>query len=266
MARGFTAHKINSEETTAASLPSGWQRASHSSVALHAQLADIIREKIYSMEWGMGTKIPSEHELMAYFNVSRGTVRRALKSLVDEGLLVQRHGKGTFVMEPGISHPAGLRPFSFAQSLYDKGQDFVTAILDKRVIPAPADVARELEIDAGAGVMFLRRVRSVDDEPLICQESWSNLEVCPGLDSLDLRSMSLFVAVEKCSGKRVKYSDMRYTARIAGKEHGQYLGCEEASAVLVLEQIIRLENKVPIEWGLTWLRPGQSIVSTAVQP
>lgn len=235
------------------------------STALYIQIADIIREKIYSMEWSTSSKIPSEHELMDQFGVSRGTVRQAIKSLADEGLLVQQHGKGTFVMEPGFSHPAGSRPFSFAQSLHDQGQDFTTAVLDKRVIPAPVDVARELEIETGSGVMFLRRVRSVDNEPVICQESWSNLEMCPGLDAVDFSTVSLFVAVEQCSHKHVKYSDMRYAARIAGKEHGMYLQCEETAAVLVLEQRIRLDNKIPIEWSLTWLKPGQSIVSSAVQ-
>lgn len=236
------------------------------STTLHAQLSDILREKIYSKEWGVGSKIPSEHALMSRFGLSRGTVRRSLKSLVDEGLLVQRHGKGTFVSEPGLSHPAGLRPFSFAESLRDQGKPFETHVIDKRVVPALADVAAELEINPGSPTLFLRRIRTVGGEAVMCQESWSNLDICPDLDRADYEHESLFDAVERCSKKKIKYSRMRYSARIAGKEHGAYLECEDTSAVLVLEQVIRLDDQEPIEWSLTWFKPGQSVVSSAVQP
>ena len=234
--------------------------------ALHVQLADIIREKIYAREWGSGSKIPSEHELMVRFGLARGTVRRAITLLVDEGLLVRRHGKGTFVAEPGISHAAGTRPFSFAATLREQGKDFTTRVVDSWATPAPTDVANELEISPGTDVMFLRRVRSVDGEPIMCQESWLNLSECPGLADADFTSEPLFDAVQRCAGRKIKYSRMRYRARVAGKEHGELLGCDEAAAVLLLEQTIRLVDKRPIDWSTTWFKPGQSVVADAVQP
>lgn len=235
------------------------------SEALFLQLAGILREKVYSKEWCSGTKIPSEHELMRLYDLSRGTVRRALGMLVDEGILVQHHGKGTFVAEPGISHAAGVRPLSFAESLRMQGKAFVTHVIDKRVVGAPADVAIELGLRPGDGVMFLRRVRSVEGEPVICQESWTNLRECPDIDGVDFTEMSLFDAVQLYSGRKITYSVMRYQALVAGKEHGELLGCDESAAVLLLEQNIHLEDGVSIEWSNTWLKPGQSIVGTAYQ-
>lgn len=237
-----------------------------SSTPKHVQLADLLREKIYSKQWAVSSRIPSEHDLMSLFGVSRGTVRRAIKSLVDEGLLVQRHGRGTFVAKPEITHPAGMRPLSFAESLKQQGKDYVTHVIERRVTKAPADVARELGLETTDNVLLLRRLRTVDGEPVLCQESWSNLRACPGLDEVDYATTSMFDAVEMCSGKKIRYSDMRYRARVAGKEHGRMLGCEESAAVLVLEQNIHLENGVAIEWSSTWLTPGQAIVSKAYQP
>lgn len=235
------------------------------SAPLYTQLADILREKIYSKEWAIKSKIPSEHELMDKFGVARGTVRRALKTLVDEGLLEQHHGKGTFVAEPGISHPAGVRPLSFAKSLKKQGKDFTTKVIDLRVVAAPVDVAEELEIETISPVMFLRRVRSVDGEPVMVQESWNNLTQCPGLDRIDYTKENLFDAVERCSGGKIKYSKMRYQARVAGKEHGELLACEDTAAVLLLEQTITLDTGIPIEWSNTWFKPGQSIIGMAMQ-
>lgn len=238
----------------------------NASVPLHSQLADIIRGKINEHEWMPHRKIPSEHELMDLFGLSRGTVRKAICSLVDEGLLVQEHGRGTFVAEPAITHPVGVRPLSFADSLRRQGKAFTTRVLTKRVCPAPPAAANELEIAQGTPVLFMRRVRIVDGETIICQESWSNLSVCPGLEKLDYTKESLFEAVERCSGKKIRYSKICYMARVAGKEHGEYLRCEESAPVLMIEQNIRLEDDSPIEWSFTWFKAGQPVVGNAVQP
>ena len=241
--------------------PSGASRAT-----LYNQLADILREKIYSHEWGVRSRIPSEHELMDLFGVARGTVRRALKMLVDEGLLVQQHGRGTFVAEPGLSHPGGTRPFSFAASLAERGQSFVTRVVEKVLVPAPASVAYELEVEPGSTVMYLRRVRSVEGVPVVCQESWSPVVECPGIFEADFTRESMFDVVQRCSGKRIKYAHVRYSARVAGNAHSELLDCDEQAPLLVLEQVIRLESGTPIEWSSTWLSPGQSVEGDVVQP
>lgn len=233
---------------------------------LYTQLADVLRAKMYSKEWPPGTKIPSEHKLMEHFNVARGTVRKALKALVDEGLLVQMRGSGTYVAEPGITHPAGVRPLSFADSLAEQGKDFKTQVIEKWTAPASFEVAMELGVEVGEEVMFMRRVRTVDGEPVMCQESWLNLGACPGLFSIDYTAESLFNAVQRCSGRKIKTSRMRYSARTAGSEYGALLACSEVAALLLLEQNIALEDGTVIEWTNTWFRPGQSIVGTAVQP
>lgn len=233
---------------------------------LYTQLAEVLREKIYSKEWLPSSRIPSEHALMSYFNVARGTVRKALKTLVDEGLLVQVRGSGTYVAESGISHPAGVRPLSFADSLHEQGKNFKTKVIEKWTAGAPADAALELGIQPGDEVMFMRRVRTVDGDPIMCQEGWINLGECPGLMDIDYSKESLFNAVQRCSGRKIKTSRMRYSARTAGREYGDLLGCPETAALLLLEQNISLVDGTSVEWSNTWFKPGQSIVGTAIQP
>ncbi|MGI6229694.1 MAG: GntR family transcriptional regulator [Tractidigestivibacter sp.] len=241
-------------------------RVGHGSRHLFVELADALREKIYSREWLRGEKIPSEHELMERFGVSRGTVRRAIGVLVDEGWLVQRHGSGTYVSRSGLSHEAGVRPLSFAESLRMQGKKFKTDVLSKMVVPANQDVADNLHIEEGEPAMFMRRVRSVDGTPVLCQESWTNLRECPGIEKLDFTKESLFDAVQECSNKKISYSVMSYQALVAGREHAEYLQCEESSALLRLEQIVHFEDNDICEWSFTWLPPGQSIVGKAFQP
>ncbi|MBR2682735.1 MAG: GntR family transcriptional regulator [Atopobiaceae bacterium] len=236
-----------------------------SSSTLHSQLSDIMREKIYSRAWSSGKKIPSEHALMDMFGLSRGTVRHAIKSLVDEGLLVQYHGRGTFVAEGGISHPAGRGTISFAESLREQGKSFTTEVLNQVVLPAPVDIAYELDLEPGANMLFLRRVRSVEGEPIMCIESWVSIERCPGIENADFTREDGNAAVERCSGKRVGHVKVRYTARAAGTEHAGYLHCDESAPLLVLEQTISFEDRTPFDWSLSWLTAGQAIVGESTQ-
>ena len=133
-----------------------------SSVPLHVQASNFIREKIYNREWDVDAKIPTEFELVELLGMSRGTVKRAIKALVDEGLLVQVRGKGTFVTRPNISHPSGNCLLSFAESLHAQGLDFETQVLEQRVIEADERLSAKLQIPVNAPVLLLRRVRTID--------------------------------------------------------------------------------------------------------
>lgn len=235
------------------------------SETLHAGVSNYIRSKIYAKEWGPNKRIPSEHELMAEFQVSRGTVRKAIKTLADEGLLKQEHGRGTFVCQPHIEHPGGERPFSFAESLKEQGIAFTTKVVFKRRIPATAEVAVHLKIAEGDPVLRLRRVRSVGEKPIMVLDSWTPICRCPGIEDMPLETMSLFDAVEACSGGHIAHSNMAYSARAAGQELALVMDVSENSPVLNLEQLIMLEDGSPIEWGDTMLRAGQTITGTAHQ-
>ena len=68
-----------------------------SSVPLYYQLANILRENIMSGRYAIGHKLPTEAELVKQYSVSRATVRGALQSLKDEGLIRREAGRGTFV-------------------------------------------------------------------------------------------------------------------------------------------------------------------------
>lgn len=236
------------------------------STPLHERLSDTLRERIRTRDWVPRQRIPSEHDLMERFDLSRGTVRRAIKTLVDEGLLVQRRGQGTFVAEPGVHHPSGERMLSFAASLREQGKSFTTIVLEQLVVPASEQAASNLALEPGTPVLFLRRVRVVADEPLVCQESWLNLSVCPGLDNADFTTESAFDAVERCSGHKIKFSSMRYSAVTATQALAVYLRCEAGDPLLSLEQTISLEDHVPIEWSESWLREGQAVLGNSVQP
>ena len=67
-------------------------QSSDAAPSLHVQLADYIRDKVYSQEWPEGTRLPSEHQFMLQFGISRGTVQKGIQLLVNEGLITKVKG------------------------------------------------------------------------------------------------------------------------------------------------------------------------------
>lgn len=235
------------------------------SVPLYTQASNYMREKIYNREWTVDEQIPTEHALMSLLGMSRGTVKRAIKTLVDEGLLVQVRGKGTFVTRPNITHPSGNCLLSFAESLHSQGIEFETQVLGQEVIAADEFLAGKLQVPVNAPVLFLRRARTVDGEPIMYIENRVSLMAAPGLDSFDFERETLFASLERCAGKRIGYSQARYAAKIAGEKRGAILQVGEEAPVLHLEQQVFLSDNVPIEWGNVWLRANRYVVGTILQ-
>ena len=235
------------------------------SVPLHSQASNYMREKIYNREWPVDEQIPTEFELMDILGMSRGTVKRAIKALVDEGLLVQIRGKGTFVTRPNITHPSGNCLLSFAESLHSQGVEFETHVLEQRVIPADEFLADKLQVPVNAPVLFLRRVRSSGGEPIMYIENRVNLLQAPGLDEVDFETEALSPSMERCAGKRIGYSSARYAAKIAGEQRGGILHVGEEAPVLHLEQQIFYADNTVTEWGNVWLRANRYVVGTILQ-
>lgn len=229
---------------------------------LYVQVSDYVREKIYSKEWGVDDRIPSEHELMAMLHLSRGTVQKGIRQLVDEGLLVQQRGRGTFVTQPVMARPSSNHLLSFAESMSAQGIPFETRVVEKRVEPASKPCAANLRISAGSPYLYLSRIRFVSGEPVMFIESRLNLLACPGLDKADFSVEGLFAAAERTSGRHIGRSEMVYSARTAGKKRAAWLKCDDLAPVLDLDQLVFLDDGTPFEWGDVWLPANRCVISS----
>jgi DNA-binding GntR family transcriptional regulator len=229
---------------------------------LYKQVTDYVREKIYSKEWGVDEPIPSEHDLKDMLHLSRGTVQKGIRQLVDEGLLVKQRGRGTFVTQPVMTRPSSNRLLSFGESMSAQGIEYETRVVEHRVEPASVICATNLGIQPGDEHLYLMRLRYVHDLPVMLIESHLSLSACPGLEGADLEHEVLFAAVERLSGRAVGRSEVSYSARAIGRMRGDWLQCDEHSPVLVMDQLVLLEDGTPIEWGSVWMPANRCIISS----
>lgn len=137
---------------------------------LYLQLKDQLLENITNGIYAKGEKIPTENELAQKFSVSRITVRKALKELEQEGLLVRRQGKGTFVTDHSlrrdISHNSSFSQICRSTGLVPGARTIKSVIED-----ATASDVRELGIAPDSKVIVLERIRYADNTPVAIEFS-----------------------------------------------------------------------------------------------
>ncbi|MEU1278605.1 GntR family transcriptional regulator [Streptomyces sp. NPDC005805] len=135
-----------------------------SPVPLYFQLAQQLESAIERGTLTPGSLLGNEIELAGRLGLSRPTVRQAIQSLVDKGLLVRRRGVGTQVVHSQVRRPLEL------SSLYDDleaaGQRPATTVLVNAVEPADAEVAAALGIAEGSEVRRIERLRYAHGEPM----------------------------------------------------------------------------------------------------
>jgi GntR family transcriptional regulator len=146
-------------------------------------LAASLRARITQGEWPPGTPLPAEAALAKEHGVALGTIRQAIALLVAEDLLERQQGRGTFV-RAGVGGASMLRFFRFRQG-GDLNATPVSRILHRRTVLAPVGVADSLGLTAGASVLELLRLRSLNNQPCLLERLWLPLPAFEGLVASD---------------------------------------------------------------------------------
>lgn len=226
----------------------------HAPEPLHDQISSAFRRFIVSGRWPPHTRLPSEPELATSLNVARGTVRRAIRTLIDDHLLVQHQGRGTFVSPPQLAQSFAQEIISSAEALDREGIRYETTVLHQ-AIEQPSDrIAAQLQLADGEPVVALRRVRSVDGSPTYALDNYVVASRSPGLESADLTARPLFTVLEEDHGVVVDGIQRTFQAQVATPVVAELLGIDPGSPVLYLEQVSYDKAAKPIEYSDVWIR------------
>ena len=169
---------------------------------LYYQLYEIIRRKINSNEWPVGSQIPTEDELCKMFNVSRATVRTAVLELVRQGYLKRQQGKGTFIYRNAISEGLNMQAH-LRELFFEEGIPFSPQVLARTVMMPVNGIDTLLDISPEKHVIYIKRLWSVQDEPVMVQECYVPYHLCPLLLEDDIETRPLFDLFEKKYGIKI---------------------------------------------------------------
>ncbi len=209
---------------------------------IYLRLAQALRQKIVTGELDAGDALPSERDLCRILDASRVTVRRAIETLIDEGLIIRRQGSGTYVA-PRIEAP-GSYLSSFSEDASARGEMSGAIWLMKSYAAASPEEARVLELDTNARVLRLGRVRLAGGEPLAIENAIVPAVFLPDLDGL---GDSLYAALE-ARGLRPVSGTQKVRASLATPTEAGLLSIAEKSELLRIERLTRLADGRPVEF------------------
>ena len=215
---------------------------------LYRQIKDLMMRSLEAGEWRPGDAIPSETELASRFQVSQGTVRKAIDEMAAENLLVRRQGKGTFV----ATHDDPRAFFRFLRLMPDQGvighSDSVP--LDCWRGPAGAEVATALGVAPDDVVVCVKRLLKFDDRPVVYDEIFLLADLFGDLtlEVLTGSQQSLYSLYESRYGVRMIRAEERLRAVAASGEAVGLLGVAEGSPLLLVERTAFTYANKPVEW------------------
>ena len=159
-------------------------QANSGSVALYQQVKDFIVRNITSGTWPAGHRLPSEHDLVAQFGISRMTVNRALRELSAQGQVERVAGVGSFVArekpQSTLLHIANL-----AAEIRRRGHDYHCDVLISERISAPLEIAAALDLDVGTSVFHTLCVHREDGVPVQLEDRYVNPQAAPQFGQQD---------------------------------------------------------------------------------
>ncbi len=154
------------------------------------QLAISLREQIASGQLDEGCQLPPEESISKELQLSRGTVRKAIDLLLQEGLITRHQGRGTFITPPP-HQSAHFSLSSFSQAMRRQYRVPSTQVLTFEVISAPTKVSKRLELPPKTPVFHIERLRMADNQPVALEIRYLPQELCPALIHQDLETQSI---------------------------------------------------------------------------
>ncbi len=219
-----------------------------SSVPLYIQLKELLQEAMNEGTFPPGSRVPSERELAQRYNVSRMTARQALQLLAHEGLTYSRVGKGTYVSEPKI--PQELQALtSFTEEMARLGLAASSKVLKAEITPASGDVSRRLNLEIGAAVVTLIRVRYAGGDPMALEHTYIDHTLCPGiLEKHDFSTASLYDVMRNDYGVSVVLAEQLIETRLPQSSEWDVLAIDHLTPVLNLERTTYDADKRAVEF------------------
>ena len=216
----------------------------------YKQLADVIRNAIEQGLLRDNKALPSERELADKYQVSRDTVRKAVRFLEERGIVYSDHGRGTFVA-PSIVRRMARFIDSFSQDTQHRGGVPGQRILTVEPVAASMGIAGLLGLEPGHPLIRVRRVRLIDGAPVGVHDAYFPLPRGAKLERSEIeQAESLYKLLTDKFGFSPAEAVENLSAATADAEDAQMLGISPGAPILLCERITLSDRREPIEYCL----------------
>ena len=215
-------------------------------VPVYIQIHNQIRKEIESGKWSVGERIPSERQLSQDFDVSRMTLRQAIQTLVDEGILQRQVGSGTYVASSKVQEKMSGTT-SFTEITESQGKRPSSKTVSYHVADPSISEMEKLKLKDGDQILRMERIRYADNQPICFEVATIPVDIVKSLDKEDITS-SLYKALENKAGLKLGNATQTVSAILASEKIANFLNVKRGSAILRVRQVTTLDDDRPFEY------------------
>src|SRR5918995_7203699 len=226
----------------------------------------LVRDEILGMldDLQVGDALPSERRLATDLGVSRPTLRAAIEELVREGLLLRRHGSGTYVAEPKIALP--LTMTSFSEDMRQRGMRPGSHILSFEEQSAGAKLGARLRVSPADPVWAIRRLRLADGETMAIEFLHVPQRIAPELTQRDLEGQSFYDLLAQRYATVVVSGTQTIEPTVTNDEEAEVLGVPVHAPAFLFERTSTSERGEVVEFVRSIYRGDRYRLVTELRP
>jgi len=218
----------------------------HSYLPAYVQLVNILRDQVANGTYRPGDRLPSESELCARYGVSPMTVRRSINILADQGIVDPVQGLGTFA-----------KPIELSAARFDlknlerqlSGDQVTVKVLEATIHSANDRVARKLDVEPGARVIYIRRQILQEANPFLYHREYLVYDPTRPLVEAELEVTSLRGLFSGQGSSELKRGNLSIEATVVNETESRLLGVPVGTAAFQLEHIFYDFDDRPVSWG-----------------
>lgn len=235
------------------------------SLPLYVQIAEGLIGQIEAGALAPGAQLPPERDLSAKLGVNRLTLRRALRVLEAQGLIIRKHGVGTYVAEAKIERQMEV-VFRFTRGMQKRGFTPAAKVISLEVSVLDASLARELAVPISSLAYLIMRLRLINQEPVMLESYTIPTQRFPGLDQYDLENRSIYEVMETQYGVAIVRARQSFEPVVASAFEADLLGTEVGAPLMLERRLSFDKDGRPVEFGKDRYRGDRFRFVTEAQP
>lgn len=213
---------------------------------IYMQIHDQLKEEIEAGKWAIGDRLPPERELADVFHVSRMTLRQAIQTLVDEGIIERRVGSGTYVARQKVQEKmSGVT--SFSEIIRSQGKVPSSKTVAFYVTQPSRSEQEKLSLNPHQKILRMERIRYADDVPICYEVASIPYDLIQHFTKKEI-TQSFYQVLETKGKVKPGHATQTITALCASDKVADYLEIKKNSALLRLRQISYLTTGEPFEY------------------
>ena len=212
---------------------------------IYIQIHNKIKQEIEANRWAVGDRIPSERDLAVQFGVSRMTLRQAIQTLVEEGILERHIGSGTYIARKKVQEKmSGI--MSFTEITQANGQIPSSKLISYQIGKPSLSEKERLNLNPDSEVLRMERIRFADETPICYEVVTIPYHLVENLSKDDI-STHLYETLNK-NGYRIGRVTEHISAAVANENDARLLNAKKGEALITRRQVTELSNGQPFEY------------------